>query len=300
MSCANNLRQLGLAFQNYHTALGRFPGGNIGKSTSKRHGNSPNYLAEVLPYMEGSNISDQMDMTQAYNSGANRFLLTLEVPFLQCPSDDDDNRLDKNALLNNETMVSSNYNAIQGPMWDFDPVYSNSPTNNNPDANPDTKLDDDVGMSGRRCGGFSKHGVIYPGSMVGIRQITDGTSNTLMMGERLYQLRAWIRGTNEQGMCTSNSKNMRYGINLQERDGFSYSPSSGPDGLEFNDLFFSSHHPGGAHFARCDGGVFFQSETVGRNVLMNLSTKAGGEQENDLEPELSGSTPPPPPPGQRD
>lgn len=280
MSCANNLRQISLALQNYHGAFKQFPGANDG--TGKIHSKAPNFFTRLLPYMEGANLQDQLDYSKAYDTAPNDVLLTIEVPMFSCPSVSEDERIDQFRLdRDGLQLVASNYNGIHGPLRDYD---------------PDTN--DYVGSKGTRCGGYSKQGIIYPGSEVAMRHITDGSSNTIALGERIYHLRAWLRGSDAGGggVCTANSKNVQYPINTRHSNTLYYD-YGGSSPVPFNNLFFASNHPGGAHFAKADGSVDFQSEEIPLYILRNLSTVSGGEQDDSPEPNLGNN--PPPPPDQR-
>jgi prepilin-type processing-associated H-X9-DG protein len=46
---------------------------------------------------------------------------------------------------------------------------------------------------------------------------------------------------------------------------------------DFNDVSFGSQHPGGAHFARCDGSVTFVPESVDLGVYKAAASRSGGE-----------------------
>ena len=271
IQCANNLRQVSLAMQNYHTAFNRFPGGNDGTG-KEMHKKAPNFFTQLLPYMEAANIQAQIDLSKSYLDPPNDVLLRIEVPFFQCPSDDTENRIDPVLLADEgEEYLTSNYNAIQGPKRDR---YAG-----------DSNNEEDVANKSDHRGGYSKLGIIFPGSKVAVRHITDGTTNTLAFGERVYHLRAWLRGTNEDGSATANSKNMEWPINTRETDALYYEPNNSGSTLKFNDLPFGSRHPGGAHFARADGSVGFISEDIPLSNLRNLSTISGGEQEETEEPD---------------
>ena len=121
-------------------------------------------------------------------------------------------------------------------------------------------------------------GVLFLNSEVGLAEITDGTSNTLIIGERdgapagdSGQLRAaatWCAGreANFLNQCLAPiSQAPDYTINTV---------SSNISG-RFNAI--SSQHPGGVTFGRADGSVDFVTETVNGNVYEALGTKNGGE-----------------------
>lgn len=300
MSCANNLRQISLALQNHHSALRVFPSVNDGaKDNPRLHFQAPGYLTRLLPYMEGSNIQSQVDYTRPYDDAdsANYSLLFAEVSMFSCPSMAADERFDRHLQVSIDINVpTSNYSAIMGPLW----VYGDQGNENN--------VEQYIGHAEKGCGGYSKLGAIYPGSNTSMRHITDGSSNSFIMGERTYELRAWLRGVNNKpwgGICATNAKNLRYAINTQQTPNFYYNTISEQQidakNLVFNNLFFASFHPGGAHFAKADGSVDFQSEEMSSCLVKQLSTISGSEIEGEPCPDDYGGTVagPPPPPDQR-
>ncbi len=61
------------------------------------------------------------------------------------------------------------------------------------------------------------------------------------------------------------------GINTALKLGSAASPWS------INSYSFGSHHPGGCHFLHADGSSHFVVETISQNLLLSLTTRAGGE-----------------------
>jgi Protein of unknown function (DUF1559) len=141
---------------------------------------------------------------------------------------------------------------------------------------------------------YATDGFLHPLSKTSFRRITDGTSHTLALGERNYELRTWaITGLAKmlpdgrfQGVATYAMKTiLDYGIQNEPgpyytADKFGRKPATVP----FNILYFGSFHPGGAFFAYCDGSVHFLSEDTDLVLLRHLATIAGGENESDPEP----------------
>jgi prepilin-type processing-associated H-X9-DG protein len=140
-----------------------------------------------------------------------------------------------------------------------------------------------LGIAG--TGWDADDGVFHPGLTVRLADITDGTSNTVMIGERppgphgqfggWYSLEGYTMCKGCQILPANDA------ISFTKAEGCQY-PSAPlplrpgiPDDL-CHIMHFWSHHPGGAHFAFADGSVRFLSYEVG-DVLIALSTRAGRE-----------------------
>ncbi len=81
--CANNLKQIGLAFHNYHDTTGAFPPAYIADTNGKP---MHSWRVLLLPYMEQGAMYNRYDQSQAWDSGANRQLLSQMPVTFQCPS----------------------------------------------------------------------------------------------------------------------------------------------------------------------------------------------------------------------
>ena len=247
MSCTNNLKQIGLAAHNYHSANKHFPSGAAASATADVAG----VLVFLLPYIEQGGLDFDVS-SSVYSSTNNKAIGELKIPCYECPSATDSN----DELNPDEGYQVTNYNGIMG-------VGRNGKY---------------VTLEQNLCGNYSTDGIYYPLSATRIAEITDGTSNTLAFGERTYQLRVWSRGChiNESPRgCVASAKNMRWPINSSPEE-LSYNPSSGGNCL-FNDLYFGSRHPGGVNFSMADGSVRFIGDEVGLETLQDLSTIDGGE-----------------------
>ncbi len=101
MSCSNNLKQIGLALQNYESALKTFPPSTVSIGGSASQPWSAH--AFLLPYLEGGNVHSRIDYNVGYHNGTNKAnfppngVATLRVPVYLCPSEPNDQaRLDAN------------------------------------------------------------------------------------------------------------------------------------------------------------------------------------------------------------
>jgi prepilin-type processing-associated H-X9-DG protein len=149
--------------------------------------------------------------------------------------------------------------------------------------------------------------MLFPGYGVEGKSVSDGTSNTIMLGERWYQTRAWTLGdywsTGGQGpkmpikghtpldtasvACKNINQNLPPNPNFNSV-GFYISHNNDidrpvrPDGftspsLNFNDLPFGSFHAGGVNFARADGSVQFIDDGIDPILYGALASRNGEE-----------------------
>jgi prepilin-type processing-associated H-X9-DG protein len=154
--------------------------------------------------------------------------------------------------------------------------------------------------------------MLYMGSKVSTKDVVDGTSNTLLAGERWYSLRAWTVGgywTQGEGVGFNKTppkgpnpgqngfgyKNVdrRYPINASLASvGYYYLHNTQKEQrpiqdaptdkltMGTNDLLFGSFHSGGANFVYADGSVHFLGDDLDGVVYEALASKNGGETIN--------------------
>lgn len=266
--CTNNLKQMGLALQNYHSQNGSLPPGALKHEIEDRVGLSWRVL--ILPFLELNNIYEQIHPEP--DGGANDYSpqgSIIEV--YHCPSaepPDPDPGILKMA----------NYGGVSGAIAVSDP--------NTNDTN-----DEIVNLEDVLCGDMYINGVLFPESIVRIGQITDGTSNTLAIGERLYSFRDWLSGMTwwgpdppmpTTGWCVGAAKNINYPLNADLwQIGFYKFDFQAPVGavrkLLLNELPFASEHSGGVNFSYADGSVHFINDTIDFTVLQAMATRNGEE-----------------------
>jgi len=247
--CKNNLKQMGLALHNYHDTHGTFPPGWISEIGGNPHlsgGVGPTgwaWSAMLLPYLDQAPLYNQLKVSDGTAVPAPADID--DLPLLQafiCPSDDEETTI---VDFKGTLCPKSNYPGVHGGWSGVD------------EANP--------------FGVFGKY------SRTRIADITDGTSQTLAVGERDSYMKdgnkpkaatwvVFIGGTgylnvddlfSTLGRCT-NAALERY-PNAQRSDAF------------------RSPHDGGVQFLLCDGAVRFISENMDWNLYQALATKAQGE-----------------------
>jgi prepilin-type N-terminal cleavage/methylation domain-containing protein/prepilin-type processing-associated H-X9-DG protein len=271
--CQNNLKQLTLALHSYHSARGIFP---VGLSAAVQTGdgrwaNGTNWWVETFPYLEQDNLSRRWDYTDYHNNLAGGTgATTAQVPsVLVCPSD-----------------------PLPNPVFEY---TATDPTN--AWRNGHYGIGSYGGNGGRRSAGAiavpgtfpTRDGIMYLSSQVRIADILDGTSNTLLLGERFHRDPDYDRITQgtERGPLVSQGMwaivvDLPRHIALSPPVPINYQvPASIPEGdilTIYNRLCaYGSGHPGGANFAFADGSGRFLSDRTRVEILQALSTRAGGE-----------------------
>lgn len=300
--CINNQKQVALACLNFQTARGSFPmGSSIAAKRQPSHGFS--WHVAALPYIEAANIGDEFAQRLkdlAANSGGSTDFYALqgqinqlEVSFYQCPSDNPTELKDKYA----KDLSASSYVGVAG-----------SGGSRAPDTSQDSQ---DLFYFFADTGGTQGHvnhdGMFYLGSRVKPKDITDGTSSTMLIGERWYSVRAWTIGAywvtgigsgfnkkppegpyfGQYGFAFKNVTR-RYPINAS-LDSVGYyhlhrngeeridKPASASATMATNDLLFGSFHSGGAVFAFADGSVHFLSDGIDLDTYEALASRNGEE-----------------------
>jgi hypothetical protein len=136
-------------------------------------------------------------------------------------------------------------------------------------------------------------GALYYGSKTELSDITDGTSNTFLVGERWYTKRAWFvggRATSATGTVMYSCKNIdrRYPLNVSlspnnyyvSHVAFGNNPPMESDGsqeVSLVNLWFGSHHPGGAHFGNIDGSAHYINDDISLELYLAMASANGQE-----------------------
>ena len=132
----------------------------------------------------------------------------------------------------------------------------------------------------------TKDGVFVQDRRFGLNAVTDGTSSTLLLGERPpsadFQFGWWYAGV---GQKLSGSGDLILGVREQNLQPIVSGSKCGPGAYPFRAsrlddpcgmFHFWSPHPGGANFAFCDGSVHFLRYSA-NDIMPALATRAGGE-----------------------
>ncbi len=254
MQCSNNLKQIGLALHNYHGSHKCFP--PVGTTIWNTGTMEISWLYAILPYVEQMAVYEEMKKApNPYHPVLSKQLDSVFV----CPSD---GRNPFDYITISAEQRTTNYCAVMGPGLDGEQEGSDS----------------------LPIGFAATDGVIYRYSKTKIGDIRDGTSHTLMIGERISDLRLWSKGwMNKDNPAVFQGKNLVWPMNTDPTT-LCYRHTTKPDGcpdgsqsMRFNHIDFGSRHPGGAQFAFADGSVQFLSETINLETYQQLGTRDGGE-----------------------
>jgi prepilin-type N-terminal cleavage/methylation domain-containing protein len=232
--CKNNMRNIGVALHNFHDVQGHLPAGWVADEPEGEPGWG--WGAYLLAYLEqNALLEQQVDLHSHIDEPENADARQAVVPIYLCPSDTAGNPRFKLTGLHDSLFEvgRSNYAGVFGT----------------------EEVEDDPSNG---------DGTFYHNSYVALRDILDGTSNTLITGERSSRL----GGTTWVGMVHGATEAMARVVGSCD-----HVPND--DHLHFED--FSSFHPAGANFIFGDASVHLISEDINPAVYHALATRAGGE-----------------------
>jgi len=261
MQCTSNLRQLGLALHNYHDSNRSFPAGWVGYN-----GREPDALggpgwgwgAAILPFVEQGNLRELVDFSRPMTSHRNENAVRFFVPLFQCPSDfGAGNTFDIKEFEEQHNHVGPSAGhgcAVVLAASQYVAAFGT------------TAFDDVAEVKAGQV--FRSDGVFGHNSFMNMSRIADGTSNTILLGERASHigLATWA------GTPSGHAHYFALVVaTTHADDSFGIRRRTGnPEG-------FSSHHRGGSNFLLGDGSVRFISESINMDTLRNLTKRNSGE-----------------------
>ena len=220
-ACSNNLHQMGVALTAFHSAHGAFPEGGLewrGPYTPPEN-RQLSWCVFILPHLEETAVYDALDLSKAFDSAANAEAAATIISGFVCPTS-------PRGLKLVEGRGPCDYGGIFGQRFEHHIV----PENPHPE------------------------GIMRYDERIAARQITDGLSQTLIVGEDTgFADGQWINGRNV----------------FDQSHRINAAPPSE------NDL--RSEHPGGAQAVFADGSASFLHESLDEIVLAAICTRAGGE-----------------------
>jgi len=306
MSCQNNLKQIGLALHNHHDSKGTLPPGCTTDANSFGSGGGwgSSWMVFLLPYVEQNNLYQGWQFTggnSGYVNAVNRALTTqgntnaLIIKTYRCPTSPLPMESQNGALH----VMQSNYVGISGAANGTIPGYTESRIDNS--------------AAGVNCcsgaGPASGGGTLFRGSQLKLTDLSDGTSNTMVVSEHsdwmvasdgskrqwtAAGLYGWSMGTNTNtppnnpGATSSDNRQfncttIRYQINL--KTGWSTNGGTGTQSGDCtvgvcydmgNNIPLNSNHGGGVNILMGDGSVRLLSDSTSIAVLGALAVRDDG------------------------
>jgi len=247
--CRSALKQIGLALHNYHDTTNVLPPGWIGVNGSGQPfvdgGNSWGWASRILPQMDQAPLFQSLNFSLSMMDPAHATARVQTLPIYRCPSDVGPNVWTlEDASANPLTdLAAANYVGSFGV----------------------SDMDSCAGQPAPfRCQG---EGTLYHNSNIRLAEMTDGTSNTYVVGEHKSDEQSGWHSTWIGVVPNGDDAIARI---LGTADHTPNNPANHIDD-------FSSHHVGGAHFVMGDGAVRFISTNISHQVFQALATRNGGE-----------------------
>ena len=235
VQCQNNLRQVGLALLSHHDTAGAFPRGGWPAWRAEL-----SWGASLLPWLEEQPLLDAIDPAARYTDAFNLPAGQTRVATYLCPSAASNDHLKRSADLPYASLhryAPTSYGAVQGERQLRAPNARNTP----------------------------ERGAMIFAKSIALREITDGASHTLLVGEA-------PEGIHSVWISVRNLFDQSAPINTRAE--------GSPPPHVFVDFGqeLSSHHPGGAYAVLADGSVRFLAETIADLPLAALCSRAGEDE----------------------
>ena len=268
MKCQNNLKQLGLGVHSYHDTYSRFiPAGSTVTWLSWHVG--------ILPYIEQTALFNKVSQTAGNYITIGKYDIPVNnrVATFLCPSQTEAEKMilaptpphnvNLPEVINNQPPNTTHYYGVGGPAG----------------VNPITAGNYIYEINDPTHGRMGKQGMFQRTDTVKLENITDGTSNTLMVGEMSWspgpitpsniagtRFRGWARGCDDPTITQvcGGIKTISNAINA-------YSNTL------FNEMPFGSQHTGGTNFAMGDASVRFLNASININAYRAAASYNGGE-----------------------
>jgi len=300
--CTNNLKQLGLGLHSYHDANESFP-------YFEQAVTGWGILPKILPQIEEINLFDLINFDSPCSCLDQQVVHSANIATLHCPSDDApiihqdrgiplSGRCDSGPSLPPLGEVEAAVTHYVGSFGDGHMACDNSgytnasdsrekygcggcSINGSPTPTPECPEPTFGWGAGPNHRGIFNYIGYYAGRIippVAFKNITDGTSYTILMGHTSGLATAY---DNVWTAATGNSHGtgipINFNIGPSYQQGSNYLGPGGSKNCAWRSRGFQSHHPGGSIFTLCDGSVLFIEENIDQKTYNAMGSRAGAE-----------------------
>ena len=267
-ACTNNMKQIGLGLHNFHDVNGVLPPGNIqGSVSTPAHqrfniptGVNHGWAIFLLPFIEQQNVADLYGWDTNWSSVNNRNARLQVIATFVCPSVPlEKPRYDKPGVGKGATSDYSVATGVQQSLYSGGRLLIDKETNDSP------------------------QGTMYANSLLALRDILDGTSNTLLVSENAGRPKRFRKGGIPVPGGTTNGSAWADMENNFIMDGLDpLCPQTAAENINCpinccNQDEIFAFHPGGANVTMGDGSCRFLAANMDIRVVAKLITRAGGE-----------------------
>ncbi len=265
IQCSNHLKQIGLAYHNHHDTLGHLPTGGWGwnyvgdPDLGFGEGQPGGWTYNILPYIEQQALRDiGAGQTGPLKQAELARLVGTPIKFYHCPSR-------RPAKLYPITVLPVNSDPVsQGAKLDYGANCGDGGNERNGGSPTQAPSALDT---------FS--GILYDKSTLKLKDISDGLSNTFMVGEKYLSPNNYMNGAD-----AADNENLYVGFDNDNSrsSGSSYFPPRQDSKLIANIQFWGSAHPGGFNMVMCDGSVRVIQYSIDQSSFRYLGSRFDGEK----------------------
>lgn len=293
-SCNNNLKQLTLGLQNFHDTFGNFPPGMVNDD-----GNTHGWGAGILPYIEQTNIYDRLTANYAALAPSNASYpqhVMISKSWAGHPNQDSwSTGGDQPSRTGHGPSQPYTKTVLKGFLCPSSALPDKDNDGYGASSYVGNVGNEVVAMSSFACATPSnsiQNGVLINAAnntstvCLNMAAITDGTSNTIILGEIGQSANVSINKTNTGSFPlwaggNNNGTCAQFGGHLRVIDVNMYVNRKPPVGTtppnpDYSDYSFGSFHPAGAQFAFADGSVHFIPNQIDVNIYKALGGRNDG------------------------
>ena len=272
--CKNNLKQIVLGILTYTDSSNGVIPVNIPNydlpNAPQVMGSGMGWMVSILPFIEQQPLYNSFNFNgralgnKGIRNAENRELMKTWLPVYLCPADTYREYQLKVYLLEGQPIAGTNYAGVIGPHSVAGSLFSGLV-----DCNNYASYAGDDSKFLKECSGmFWTTSIVAP---VTLASITDGTSNTLAVGEVVFEYNWFMAWPVSNGNCARTHAPLNYlkpGVD----------PTSQAAAYDdWPNAAFLSRHGGGVHFGAADGHVVWVNNDVDRVVFQAMSTRNRGE-----------------------